>query len=115
MDKSKKKKKKQNQQEQGTLNIDRDLVLNLKPKKVESFLEKLKEKPELISPVFHGWFCKYLFKEKKLQVVEGTLQLCLMVICGTQNVEQALKSLTEEGLIKTNVCGTLWKEGGFFY
>jgi len=38
-----------------------------------------------------------------------------MVIAGSTDPESYFKKLKEEGVIKNNICGTIWKEGGLFF
>lgn len=40
-----------------------------------------------------------------------------MIVSGSVEPETYFKTLKDEGVIKNNICGTIWKEGGkvFFF
>lgn len=46
------------------------------------------------------------------ETLKDTLHFCTVVICGSEDISAILKELVDKEIIKNNICGKLWKEGG---
>lgn len=132
--KKKKKKKKSQSVGEGTVQtkvtkveLTKELVLNRNSSDLKNFLAYLQQNPDQISPTLETFFNaelvsnsptenlnEYLFlaEEQSGTLLKKSLKLCWMIMTGTENYETRLQHLKKQGIIKSNACVTIWKDGG---
>ncbi len=87
---------------------------------LRKFLHQFRDNPGTIEPSLLKWLQKLDVKdeendndaEEKLHLLENTLDLGLSIISGQEDHETVFKDLTQQGVITSSVCGTIWKDGG---
>ena len=90
--------------------------------KLHNLLEHLKKNPTEISKTVSNLLYTSQKDEEDIDEedeslddsspIDDALTVCLMIICGTEDTEGYFKELVAKGIIKTNVCGNIWKDGG---
>ncbi len=80
------------------------------------------ENPNSVEQILQSWLESLIVEpdsltleeeEANLNILKKTFDFCLGIICGAEDSEAYLKDLEAKGIIKSNVCGTIWKDGGW--